>query len=125
MNKKPLLGKKILVVDDEIFLREALSDLAASLGAEVLQAPSGTEAFEIAKRETLDIVFSDIRMPNGDGVSLVKKIKAELKHQPVIFLCSGFSDYKNEDLIELGVKKIFEKPFDYKDLIASLTHYNI
>jgi CheY-like chemotaxis protein len=112
MNLEKLKGKTLLIVDDEPDLRSPLVMEFESLGCKVFEANNGHEAFEIVKREKIDAVVSDIRMPGGDGIELLKNIK-EVHHQfPMVLLISGFSDLSREDAYHLGAEAVLSKPFD-------------
>lgn len=108
--------KVILCVDDEADILELFRDEFIELGFKVLEASNGTDAFDIFKENHVDCIVSDIRMPGGDGVSLVKKIKSEGATIP-IFLVTGFSDYSTEDLTGLGVNAVVFKPFDLDEVV--------
>ena len=108
--------KVILCVDDEEDILELFRDEFLDLGFKVIEASNGAEAFDLFKTNEIDCVVSDIRMPGGDGVSLVKNIKGEGSDVP-IFLVTGFSDYTTEDLTGLGVNAVIFKPFDLEEVV--------
>lgn len=112
--------KVILIVEDEEMLRGALKDILESKGATVLEAENGKSAFEVLKVNQVDLMISDVRMPGGDGLSLVRQIHSELNYQPKMFLCTGFSDVTKEEAKKFGVIDIFPKPFSVKVLIQKL-----
>jgi len=111
-----LVGKRLLIVEDEPDLREPLAVEFQSLGCTVFQAENGTIAFELSKREPLDVVISDIRMPGGDGVELLKNLKASNYAFPVVMLITGFSDLSKEEAYHLGAEAILGKPFDLDEI---------
>ena len=115
-----LLGKKVLVVDDEDELREIFVDEFRAVGATVFEARQGVEALDILRREKIDIVLSDVRMPGGDGISLMKNIDKEIRPKPLLYLCSGFSQHSFEEMQAIGVLEIFGKPFDWDLILASI-----
>lgn len=116
MNLDVVKGKTLLIVDDEPDLRGPLVMEFESLGCKVFEAGSGHEALEIVKREKIDAVISDIRMPDGDGVELLRNIK-ELHHAvPVVMLITGFSDLSREEAYHLGAEAILAKPFDLDEI---------
>ena len=86
MIASPLNNKVILVVDDESELREAISFDLKKRGCTVYEAANGTEAFEVVKKHKIDIVISDVRMPNGDGIFLLKKFEKFFKKSPLFYL---------------------------------------
>lgn len=108
--------KVILCVDDEVDILELFRDEFVDLGFKVLEASNGVDAFKIFKENDVDCIVSDIRMPGGDGVSLVRNIKNEGSDVP-IFLVTGFSDYTTEDLTALGINAVIFKPFDLDEVV--------
>jgi DNA-binding NtrC family response regulator len=115
-----LLGKKVLVVDDEDELREIFVDEFRAVGATVFEVRQGTAALEVLRREKIDIVLSDVRMPGGDGISLMRKIEKEIRPKPLLYLCSGFSEHSIEEMKAIGVVEIFEKPFDWDFILSCI-----
>jgi DNA-binding NtrC family response regulator len=117
---KELQGISILVVDDEIDLREILEEMLTLAGAEVATAESGTAAFEVLKQRFFQVVISDMKMSHGNGLELVKNICREISPAPKLFLCSGFADLSPEVMKENNIIDIFEKPFDIKKMIRAI-----
>lgn len=115
-----LNGKHILVVDDELQLREALIFDLTRRSCHVYQAGNGSEALEIVKNHPIDIVISDVRMPNGDGVFLLKEIRKMNTKTPIVMLATGFADLSAEEAIHLGAYGLVEKPIDRKKLFQLL-----
>lgn len=115
-----LKNKVILVVDDEELIREVFHEDLSQIYSKVLCAENGTVALELMKKNIVDVVISDVRMPGGDGITLVKKIREELEYKPKIFLCTGFTDISAEDAKNLGVIKVFSKPFRMNEVINGI-----
>lgn len=114
---KLLEGIKILVVDDEEDLREILSEDFSNLGAEVVTAKNGREAYELAIKILPQVILSDVRMPGGDGVELLKQVRATYKTAPPhIFLITGFADIQADQAQALGGQGLVSKPFNLKQL---------
>ena len=111
-----LSGKTILIVDDELGIRELFKEELTDNGANVLEASSGNMAIEVFNKGGVDVVISDIRMPDGDGVQLVKSIKEKNSDIP-IYLITGFSDYTGNELKVLGIEAIIFKPFDISEVV--------
>ncbi len=111
-----LTGKTILVVDDEEGIRELFKEEFMDNGATVIEAESGNKAIELFKKGGVDAVISDIRMPDGDGVELVKSIKDTKSNIP-IYLITGFADYTGNELKVLGIEAIIFKPFDISEVV--------
>lgn len=110
----------ILVVDDEAGLRKALAFDFKRRGFNVLDAGCGNDAFEIVRNNRIHVVLSDVRMPNGDGIELLDKIKAIDPEIPVVMFITGFADLSLEDAYNKGADAVFSKPFDRKEVIATV-----
>lgn len=105
------------MVDDEPMIQEMMAEVFSDCGAVVHKAGNVDDAFEIAVKHKFDVVFSDIRMPGGDGLSLVEKLKTLKDYQPKIFLFSGHSDITRSQARGLGVEELFPKPFNFDQII--------
>ncbi|MDZ4083966.1 MAG: response regulator [Bdellovibrionales bacterium] len=117
---KTLKNATVLVVDDEDELREIFVDEFRAIGAKVFEARQGVEALEILRREKIDVVLSDVRMPGGDGISLVRNIDKEIRPKPILFLCSGFSEHSYDEVRALGVIDVFGKPFEWNKIVSAI-----
>ena len=73
---KELYGFKVLVVDDDVDTRELIQWVLARAGAEVTTAESAAQALEALDRERFHVLVSDIMMPEEDGYSLLKRVRA-------------------------------------------------
>lgn len=110
---------RILVVDDEIKIREVVSEYAKVSGYECDQASNGYDAIEMVKRNSYDCVILDIMMPELDGFSACKKIK-EIKNVPVIMLSARQEEDDKLFSFDLGVDDYVTKPFSPKELMARI-----
>ena len=113
---------KILIVDDEELIREILSEAFTLYGASVALAESGFEALAKVQKNTYDMVITDIRMPNGDGIYLLENIKKLTGPRPKLFVCSAYNDLSEDKIKELGILKIFTKPFELGLLLAAVSN---
>ncbi|MGE0528366.1 MAG: response regulator [Bdellovibrionales bacterium] len=120
----PLKGKKIIVAEDDTLLRETLANYFKAQGAEVSVAENGAIAFEMVQQTAFDVVLTDIRMPGGDGLTLIKNIATKIEKKPLVFACSGFSDLdlKAEDVKRYNVVAIFEKPFNSREMLSIISN---
>jgi len=110
---------KILIVDDEIRIREVIKEYAVLYGHEVKEASDGLQAIEMIKDEDFDVVILDIMMPNLDGFVACKKIKA-IKKVPVIMLSARQEEFDKLMGFELGIDDYVTKPFSPKELMARI-----
>lgn len=114
-----LKGKFILVVDDDEDLRTVIAEEFRFFKCEVLEANSGRRALELLKTASVDVVVSDIRMADGDGVSLLKALKEKNRLKPAIIFITGFTDLTVVDALHFGADAIFAKPFDVEELMEA------
>ena len=117
-------GKTVLVVDDEVDLREILKDEFLSVGAKVLEAGNGTEALSLVKAHPeVELIVSDIRMPGGDRISFAREVKKRNPKKPAVILITGFADLLPEEAYDLGAEVFFLKPFPLENLVSQLEWY--
>src|SRR6185436_7977738 len=104
--------KKILIVDDEPAVLFALSEALADRrrGVKVATATNGNEAVTILESEKVDLVVTDLRMPEMDGFELMAWLRRSFPHLPVIVM-TGFAAETAARLGE-GALEVLEKPFD-------------
>lgn len=114
-----LKGLSILVVDDEVDLRDLLVEQMRNEGATLYRASDVVSAIAIAKGEKIDLILSDIVMARGDGVDLLKRVP-ELSNIPKVILMTGFSRYTPEELKQHGSVAVLTKPFEFEDLLQEI-----
>jgi two-component system response regulator HydG len=111
--------KKILVIDDEAIVRISCERTLASEGWEVRTAGDGNEGISILERESFDLIFLDLKMPDIDGLDVLKIIKKKWAETKVIII-SGYSTEQTEaETLKLGASDFIEKPFTPDILIAA------
>ena len=110
----------ILIVDDDDALRNTIVFDFKRKGFNVLSADNGAAAFEVVKQNKIDLVLSDIRMPGGDGMSLLESIRKYNSKIPVVIFATGFADYTEDECISKGALKVLTKPFDRAVLLSSV-----
>lgn len=123
--------KTILVVDDNIVQRKALSTKLASSGFEVVVAEDGAAAISTARGKKLDLILLDILFPpdvgHGGGVpwdgflilSWLRRLE-EAKEVPVIFITSGDPQLYKQRALDAGAVTFFRKPFDSGELLQAI-----
>lgn len=105
---------KILAVDDSRTIREMVSAILSQMGHEVLLACDGAEAMHIARDTAVDLVLTDINMPNMNGISLVYKLRKldTYRDTPILMLTTESADFKKEKSKNRGANGWIQKPFD-------------
>ena len=109
---------KILIVEDEQMLAEILSDTLSDRDFDVQLAYDGLQALDAVRKESFDVIVSDIMMPNLDGYSLAKKLRTEGHNMPILFLTARSA---TEDVVkgfECGGNDFLKKPFAIDELIV-------
>jgi len=102
---------KILVVDDEAILRSLLEKILVKEGYEVSLAQTGTEALEMLESEQLDIMITDIKMPEIDGFELLRQAKQIHPNLGVIMMTAYADAFSVKDALLLGADDYITKPF--------------
>jgi two-component system response regulator PilR (NtrC family) len=111
---------RILIVDDEQSMREWMRLLFQRDGFDVLTAEDGLKARDLATREYVDVVLTDIRMPGLDGVELLKSLRDLIPDAVVVMMTAHWTRDSAEWLQarELGAGALFEKPFRDVNLVT-------
>ncbi|MBN1114867.1 MAG: response regulator [Oligoflexia bacterium] len=113
---------KILVIDDEIELREHMSAQLAKKGHDVVEAGSGDEALKILGNTIVDAIITDILMPGLSGIELIKDILNRLKIDvPILVITGYYSNEMADDLINLGVMAVISKPYNMDDILKRIS----
>ena len=111
------MGERILVVDDELEIRDLLGRFLTEQGYEAMLASNGEEAIELAEKENPRAILLDIKMPGIDGIEICKRLKAKEKTRfiPVIMATALWDTYS--DAIEAGAEDFVTKPFNLTELL--------
>ncbi len=120
MANRPLNKVKILVVDDEVLIREGLTYMLEESGADVVCAENGEEALYHLRKSQFDVVISDYRMAYADGIKLLEGIHKEIRPMPKLFMCTGNVDAVKARAAQLNVIEVFEKPFAFSYIIRKI-----
>jgi len=110
----------ILTVDDTASMRQMISFTLHSVGHEVIQASDGQEALKVIEGKKVDLVIADINMPNMDGITLLKSLRAlaEYKFTPVLMLTTESQDAKRQQGKVAGATGWIVKPFNPEQLLT-------
>jgi two-component system response regulator AtoC len=112
--------RKILVVDDEAVVRNGITRALQNKQMDAKAASGGKEALEVMRRNPFDLVLLDIRMPEMDGIAVLKDIRANYPNTDVIMI-TGYPTIDNAiNCIKLGALDYLVKPFRLDDLEAVL-----
>lgn len=111
--------RKVLIVDDEPEIVEILVDELGRNGFASASAANGRDALQLVLEGGVDAVFSDVRMPGGDGIELLAKIRQLGFTMPFAFM-SAFADLTPQHASRLGAQMLFQKPYDLDEVVAFL-----
>lgn len=113
-----LVGKKVLVVDDEDYLTAIWKEIFRLIDIEVLTAASGKEGISVLKESHVELVITDLRMRGSDGFDLLNYIKNEAEGDITTIVCSGFYNERSDELSLHNIKRFIPKPFNVKEELA-------
>ena len=114
-----MTNQKILIVDDELLIRNFLAETLRRKNFDVTTAENGAKALSYLKENTYDFVITDMKMPDITGIDVLKKVK-ELSPQTVVLVITAFGSIENAvEAMKLGAFNYLIKPFS-PDTIEAL-----
>ena len=116
------MAKKILIVDDSESIREVVCFTLENEGYEVLAGCDGKEALKFLDGSEIDLIITDLHMPNMDGIQLIKEIrKIDIyKRTPILFLTTESQATKKIEAKEAGATGWIIKPFVPAKLLSAI-----
>ena len=115
-NVEASVKPRILIVDDEPSMREMLRIVLRRDGYDVTVAANGTQAIDILKRERVDLLLSDIRMPDLSGVDVLRTAK-DVNRDLIAFMMTAFASTDTAvEAMRLGAADYFTKPFSMDEM---------
>jgi two-component system chemotaxis response regulator CheY len=120
------MSNHILIVDDSLLMRTALKrtiDMVGIETASITEASNGIEALEVLESNPVDLILTDINMPEMNGIELIHclKEKSEYANIPVIVITTESSTARIEDLQEEGIQDYLHKPFTPEEFRETIT----
>lgn len=111
--------KQVLVVDDDIEIKELLSEYLSQMGFDVLTAGEGKEMQRVLANNDPDLIVLDIMMPGDDGFTLCQKIR-RTSQVPIIMLTANSDEADRIVGLEIGADDYMAKPFSPRELLARI-----
>jgi two-component system chemotaxis response regulator CheY len=118
------MAKTILIVDDSTSLRTVVKLALVRAGYDVLEAGDGQQALaQLEKISKVNLIVSDVNMPNMDGITFVTEVKKHARHKftPVIMLTTEGQDAKKDQGRAAGAKAWVMKPFNPPQLLDAVS----
>tara|TARA_B110000091_G_C13765338_1_gene454118 strand:- start:383 stop:1369 length:987 start_codon:yes stop_codon:yes gene_type:complete len=115
--------ENILIIEDDLAIRESLKEILELKGYEVNTAKNGQEGLSAIVRENTTLVICDVNMPIMGGFELLKKLNDSMKKEvipPFLFLTARVANSDMRRGMKLGADDYMTKPFNYKDLLANV-----
>ena len=115
-------GICVLVIDDDPSMLATLQDVFEDAGYQVLTAGDGAEGLRLCQSRRVDLVVTDLIMPEQEGLETIRALRRSFVELPIIAI-SGASALEESDMLRvatlLGAQRTFRKPFDMRDLLAA------
>ncbi|MEZ6190442.1 MAG: response regulator [Phycisphaerales bacterium] len=114
------MSKSILIVEDEEVLRQSLGELLTDEGYDVHQAGDGKLAYDFILKQPVDLILTDIRMPNMDGIELLGKLQQTAPQTPVIILTAYGTVESAVAAMRAGAYDYLLKPVNFDDVLLKV-----
>lgn len=111
---------KILVVDDDVRIRDLLRRYLTQEGFDVLQAEDGKSVSRVLMREPVDLIVLDLMLPGEDGLSICRRLRGANDRTPIIMLTAKGEDVDRIVGLEVGADDYLGKPFNPRELLARI-----
>jgi two-component system chemotaxis response regulator CheY len=113
------MAKRFLIVDDSASMRQLISFTIENAGYEVLVAENGEDALGKLNSRKVDIVITDLNMPDMDGIELIKKLRSmpDYRFAPIVMLTTESQESKKQEGKQAGASGWIVKPFSPEQLM--------
>ena len=116
--------KRILVIDDDMQMRQMLRQTLERQGYEVIDAPDGKEGMRLYHQAPTDLIITDIIMPEKEGIETIVELRRDFPDVKIIAISGGSRGLNKEYYLnltkKLGALFTFAKPFDRKELLEAI-----
>lgn len=114
------MKRTTLIVDDALTMRKLVSFTLRSIGLDVIEAADGAEALQIVRSRPVDLIISDVNMPNMDGITFTREARKVLgaKPVPILILTTESEVEKKNQARTAGASGWIVKPFQQQQLLA-------
>ena len=116
--------KRILVIDDDMQMREMLRQTLERAEYEVVEAQDGKEGMRLYRQDPTDLIITDIIMPEKEGVETIIELRRDFPDIKIIAISGGSRGIDAESCLfavkQFGADCVFSKPFDRKELLGAI-----
>src|SRR5690349_8707822 len=124
IESRPVQSKRILIADDDAAIRGTLVELLQSEGYDTLEAKSGNEVLRIVPVEEPDLLLMDLRMPEQDGIQIMRRLATqELPVNNIIMMTAFGTSSAAIEAMHLGAYDYITKPFDLDKVLFTIKRY--
>jgi two-component system chemotaxis response regulator CheY len=116
------MSKRIITVDDAQTMRRLVGYTLRGVGHDVIEAQDGVDALRVLEKQDVDLVITDVNMPNMDGLELVRRLRAlpKFRATPILLLTTESDPEKKKQGKEAGATGWITKPFQPDQLVAAV-----
>ena len=111
---------KILIVDDEVHIRELLRKALSREGFEVVSVPSAEQSLEIIFKEPFDLLLLDVRLAGESGLSVLKKVREFQRDVPIVIYSGALTSELEQEARLAGANEVLSKDMDILQLVAQI-----
>ncbi|PCJ52727.1 MAG: two-component system response regulator [Planctomycetota bacterium] len=119
------MSAKILIVDDTDIIRALIKEILDSSDYDISEASNGQEAIEILAKNDIDLVITDIFMPEMSGIELAIKIKSNYPHIKILGITAGGNQVTSDEALNMfsdHFESILSKPIDQEELLDNVKY---
>lgn len=118
-----LMAKIVMIVDDSASIRQVVNLTLRKVGYDVIEAVDGQDALKKLANVKVNLLICDVNMPNMDGISLVRSLKAmpDYKYVPVIMLTTESQEAKKQEGRAAGARAWVVKPFKPEQMLEAVS----
>jgi len=110
----------VLVAEDDNLIRTIFAEIVKGEGFDVVEAGDGQEAFDLVTSRKIDMIISDMKMPEMSGFDLLLAVKKTHPEIPVTVITGFNSEYREDDALAAGADAYITKPFKVADIAETL-----
>lgn len=112
-----MIGKKVLIIDDQAGIRALLNEVFSVFGFEVLEAGTGQDGIDVAEKRKPDIILLDMKMPGLSGIETLRILRKEKGIRTPVVLVTAYQELEMiHEAERLGIAHRLIKPFDIDEL---------